>query len=214
MNYSAYIFDMDGTLVNNMGVHIQIWVEFLTSIGHPIDTETFYRRTVGKVNAEILREFVRPDLTDAEVGVYSLQKEELYRRRFRPLLKEIPGLSAFLRRARASGMPMALATSAGMDNVQFVLRGLGIEEYFSAVVSADEVVNGKPDPEIFLKAAAKLSVAPGECLVFEDSPSGLEAAHRAGMRAVALTTTFTADKLEGRPGVIRIVPDYVGLEVI
>jgi len=214
MNYSAYIFDMDGTLVNNMGVHIQIWVEFLASIGHPTDTETFYRRTVGKVNAEILREFVRPDLTDAEVAVYSLQKEELYRRRFRPLLKEIPGLSAFLRQARASGMPMALATSAGMENVRFVLRGLGIEAFFSAVVSADEVVNGKPDPEIFLKAAAKLGVAPGECLVFEDSPSGLEAAHRAGMRAVALTTTFTVDKLEGQPAVIRIVPDYVGLEMI
>jgi beta-phosphoglucomutase len=174
----------------------------------------FSQRTVGKVNSEILREFVRPDLTDAEIAAYSLRKEKLYRQRFRPQLKEIPGLSAFLARVHAAGMPVALATSAGSDNVEFVLDGLGIARYFSALVSADEVVNGKPNPEIFLKAAGKLGVNPADCLVFEDSPSGLQAAYRAGMHAVALTTTYTADRLADQPAVIRIVPDYTGLEML
>ncbi len=214
MPYSAYIFDMDGTLVDNMGFHIKIWTEFLASIGAPTDEEYFFQRTVGKINAEILREFVRPDLTDAQVAEYSLGKEQLYRKRFLPLLTEIPGLSDFLRKVSAAGMPVALATSAGMDNVKFVLEGLGIAPYFCKIVSADEVINGKPDPEIFLKAAGKLGVNPPDCLVFEDSPSGLEAAFRAGMQAVALTTTFPAEKLRGQPAVIRIVPDYTGLEMI
>jgi beta-phosphoglucomutase len=214
MPYSAYIFDMDGTLVNNMGFHIKIWTEFLASIGSPVDEETFFHRTVGKINTEILREFVRADLTDAQVADYSLRKEELYRKRFRPLLIEIPGLSEFLRKVSAAGMPVALATSAGMDNVVFVLEGLGIAQYFCQVVSADEVINGKPHPEIFLKAAGKLGVSAANCLVFEDSPSGLQAAYRAGMQSVALTTTFPEERLCGEPGIIRIVRDYTGLEMI
>ncbi len=214
MHYSAYIFDMDGTLVNNMWFHIRIWTEFLASIGSPTDEETFSHRTVGKINSEILRDFVRPDLTDAEVAAYSMRKEEIYRDQFRSQLVEIPGLSDFLRKVNAAGMPVALATSAGMDNAEFVLDGLGIAQCFTALVTADEIINGKPDPEIFLKAAEKLGVSPSGCLVFEDSPSGLQAAYRAGMQAVALTTTYPAEKLRDQPAIIRIVNDYTGLEIM
>lgn len=213
MPFSAFIFDMDGTLIDNMGFHITIWSEFLASIGAPTDHETFYRRTVGKVNAEILRDLYRPDLTDAEVEQFSAQKEALYRSRFAPILHQqaISGLAPFLASVQAQGISMAVATSAGMENVRFTLDGLGIAPYFQALVTAEEVIRGKPDPEIFLIAAAKLGVPPASCLVFEDSPSGLEAAQRAGMRAVALSTTFPPEQLNGRPGVLRVVPDYRNL---
>jgi beta-phosphoglucomutase family hydrolase len=214
MPYQACIFDMDGTLVDNMGFHHVIWSEFLASIGSPTDPETFYRRTVGKVNSEILRDLVRPDLTDAEVAAYSLRKEELYRARFKPSQAVVPGLVDYLHRLRAAGLPLALATSAGRENVAFVLRELGIEGVFAALVTAEEITRGKPDPEIFLLAAERLGVAPAACLVFEDSPSGLEAAHSAGMRSIALTTTFPAERLRGCPGVLRVVENYLGLEVI
>jgi beta-phosphoglucomutase family hydrolase len=213
MAYSAYIFDMDGTLVNNMGVHADVWTELLASLGHPTERETFIHRTIGKVNSEILREFVSPDLSDAEIATLSRRKEELYRQRFRPLLKEVPGLHRYLELVAAQGIPMALATSAGRENVNYVLEGLGIQAFFRVQVTADEVINGKPDPEIFLKAAGELEVAPEKCLVFEDSPSGLEAARRAGMPAVALTTTYPAEKLSGQPAVMRIIPNYVDLPV-
>lgn len=214
MPFSAYIFDMDGTLIDNMGFHIKIWSEFLGSLGAPTDEETFYRRTVGKVNAEILRDLYRPDLAEAEIEALSARKEALYRERFAPLMqqKAIPGLNAFLARAGALGVPMAVATSAGVENTRFVLEGLGIAPFFRAWVTAEEVTRGKPDPQIFLLAAGKLGVEPQTCLVFEDSPSGLEAAQRAGMRAVGLSTTFPAEKLQGHTGVLRIAPDYRALD--
>ncbi len=203
---------MDGTLIDNMGFHNRIWSEFLTSIGAPVSAETMRRRTVGKINAEILREMVRPDLTDAEVEVYSQQKETLYRARFDPSQAVVPGLTGFLARLRAAGRPLALATSAGRENVDFVLKSLGIETVFDALVTAEDVTRGKPDPEIFLKAAARLGVQPQACLVFEDSPSGLEAAHRAGMQSIALATTFPAESLQGCPGVLRVIRNYLDLE--
>ena len=215
MSFSAYIFDMDGTLVDNMGFHVTIWTEFLASLGAPVDRETFYRRTVGKVNAEILRDLYRADLSDAEIEDLSRRKEQLYRQRFAPLIaqKAVPGLREFLQKAHQDGISMAVATSAGLENTRFILEGLSIATYFSALVTSEDVRRGKPDPEIFLIAAQKLGVPPEACLVFEDSPAGLEAAHRAGMRSVALSTTFTPDQLTGRPGVLLVAPDYTAIDL-
>jgi HAD superfamily hydrolase (TIGR01509 family) len=212
MSFSAFIFDMDGTLIDNMGFHSNIWIEFLASHGVQITPEMFASRTVGKINAEILREFIGPHLTAGQIAALSLGKEELFRERFRPHIKEVPGLRAFLEAARGCAIPAALATSAGIDNARYILQGLGVESFFSVVVTAEDITRGKPDPEIFLIAARRLGLIPGTCLVFEDSPMGLEAAHLAGMRAVALATTFPAAKLETHPAVLRVVPDYTGLD--
>jgi beta-phosphoglucomutase family hydrolase len=211
MPFSAFVFDMDGTLLDNMGFHIKIWIEFLASIGVVIDKETFTRRTVGRVNPEILRDLVNSALTDEEVDVFSLRKEIMYRERFTPHMREVPGLTVFLEQTWRQCIPVALATSAGRENADYVLNGLDIAQYFSAVVVAEDIQHGKPDPEIFLKAASRLGTAPENCLVFEDSPNGLEAAHRAGMRAVALTTTFKADQLAHLNAVLQVVSDYTGL---
>lgn len=214
MPFSAFIFDMDGTLLDNMGFHIKTWIEFLASIGVAIDEPTFTRRTVGKVNAEILRELVNPDLTDEEIKAYSLKKEIMYREEFKPHMKAVPGLELFLKRAWHHGIPLALATSAGRENADFVLEGLSIARYFPVMVCAEDVHHGKPDPEIFLTAASRLGADPATCLVFEDAPYGLEAARRAGMQAVALTTTFPAERLAHLPNVLQVVPDYTSLDPV
>ena len=212
MLFAAFIFDMDGTLLDNMGFHFKIWTEFLGSLGVTIDEPTFARRTVGRVNAEILRELVSPDLTDEEVKAYSLIKERLYREAFTPHMKAVPGLELFLERARRDHIQLALGTTANQDNVAYVLEGLAIARYFPVVVCSEDIRHGKPDPEIFLTAASRLGADPAACLVFEDAPYGLEAAHRAGMQAVALTTTFPPERLAHLPGVRRVVADYTGLD--
>ncbi|BAJ64591.1 HAD family hydrolase [Anaerolinea thermophila] len=208
MNWKAFIFDMDGTLLDNMAFHIEIWREFLHSLGVKLDEKEFLQRAVGRTNADILRDFVNPDLSDEEIRALGKQKEALYRSRFRPLMREVPGLTRLLARAKQKGIRIALATSAGVENARFVLEGLDIESYFDVLVTGDQVTQGKPHPEIFLKAAERLSIHPSEGLVFEDSPLGLEAAHRAGMASIALSTTYPPEHLMTLPGVLAVVPDY------
>jgi HAD superfamily hydrolase (TIGR01509 family) len=212
MKVKAFIFDMDGTMLDNMAVHMQIWFDYLSSIGVVLETAQFYKFAAGRTNAEILRELLRPDLGAVEILEHSQKKEELYRQHYGPILKPVPGLIEFLEGARQLGIPMAVASSAGCENIQFHLDGLESEGYFTALVGSEDVRNGKPDPEIFLQAARRLGVSVDECLVFEDTPAGLEAAARAGMRAIAVTTTYPAERLAQNPVVLKIVPDYTVLK--
>jgi len=214
MTFKAFLFDMDGTLIDNMAVHMQIWVEFLAGMGVKIGLDQFNKFAAGRTNAEILRELVGPHLSEEEIFRLSDQKEELYRAHFGPLMKPAAGLVQFLDSAREAGIPMAVASSAGCDNIHFHLEGLGLGGYFTIQIGSEDVQNGKPDPEIFLKAAERLGVAPGDCLVFEDTPAGLEAAYRAGMSAVALTSTYPRERLALLPAVLRIEADFSALNPI
>jgi beta-phosphoglucomutase len=207
----AFIFDMDGTLVDNAGFHTQVWLQMLAEIGVRLTAKEFHRRTSGKRNAQILREILGPELSDEEIASYAERKELLYRVAYGPHLKLVAGLDGFLEGARRLDVPMAVATSANRCNIEFVLGGLGIESYFRVVIGAEDVSVGKPHPEAFLTAARRLGVAPERCLVFEDSPVGVEAAHRAGMKAVALTTTVDARVFQGLPAVVQIVDSFEGL---
>jgi beta-phosphoglucomutase family hydrolase len=209
---SAFIFDMDGTMVDNMEFHGRAWVEFLAQLGIEMDAEEFLRRTSGMTNARILRSILGPHLSIREVAAYAARKEALYRELYRPYLRPVPGLRSFLAQTRRLDIPLALATSAGWENIAFVLEGLGLTSAFQAVVDADAVERGKPHPEMFLTAAARLGVPPEGCVVFEDSRAGLEAARRAGMAAVALSTTHPPAELGRLPGVVRVVDDFWGLD--
>jgi len=120
----------------------------------------------------------------------------------------MPGLVEFLQQARAAGMRLGVATAANWENVEFVLRGIGLRDAFDTIVTADDITRGKPDPEIFLIAAQRLGVSPARCLVFEDSLMGIEAARRAGMDSVALTTTISAQKFASLSGVKLSAGDY------
>jgi beta-phosphoglucomutase family hydrolase len=204
----ALIFDMDGTIIDNMGVHIQTWLEMLSSINIHINAEEFLRRANGRTNDEIMRMLIDPNMTDDRVQALADRKEAHYRELYRSQLKAVAGFHELIRQARARGIKLAVATSAPRENVDFVLDGLAIRSDFDVVVDAEGIEKGKPDPEIFLTTAQRLGVSPENCVVFEDSYAGLEAARRAGMTVIALATTHEAKAFAGLDYLDRIVWDF------
>lgn len=208
----AFIFDMDGTMIDNMPFHNRIWVQFLNEIGGQPDENTFHDQTAGKTNPEIIRMYLGQETSDADIERYSQEKEIRYRSLYSEHLRTIPGLAAFFEKVRQRGILLGLASSAWMENIHFVLEGLGVSDYFQVIVSGEEVKNGKPDPEIFLEAARRLEIPPAQCLVFEDASKGIEAAHHAGMDVVLVTTSMSRDQALRFPGVRMAIENYIDLD--
>ena len=216
MNFSpitAFIFDMDGTLVDNMPFHIDAWVQMMAENGVAIERDWFLRETAGNTNAMILRRFLNEKMEDEEIERLGEYKEELYRGVYRGKVNPLNGLHAFLEDARKQGIKLGVATSATPDNIDFVLSEIGLRDSFNAVVGAVDITHGKPDPEIFLVSAQRLGVAPENCLVFEDAPAGIEAARRAGMRSAVLLTSLAKSEVAEMPHVIISAPDFTHLSV-
>ncbi|HEX9018793.1 MAG TPA: HAD family phosphatase [Anaerolineaceae bacterium] len=205
---TAFIFDMDGTVVDNMACHNQVWIEYLTELGGSPDPATFYQKSAGKTNSEILRMYLGQDLSDASAARYSEEKEIRYRARYKDAILPVNGVEAFLHAAKRAGVRLALATSAGRKNIAFVLDGLQLNGVFDAIVSAEDVTRGKPDPQGFLLAAQRVGVEPAECTVFEDSHKGIEAGRRAGMAVIAILSGMDAEEANGLPGVTRSARDF------
>ena len=204
----AFIFDMDGTLVDNMEVHTQIWLEMLRERGLEMTAEAFHHRASGKPNERILGELFDGRMSEEEAAAFAEEKEARYRAVYGPQMRPVKGLMGFLESAQRLQVPMAMATSAGSDNITFVLEGLNLGGIFRAVVGAEDVRHGKPDPEMFLLAAEQMGVPPPACLVFEDSPAGIEAAGRAGMKAVAVATTAPPRTYRNLKPVARVIEDF------
>lgn len=187
-NISAFIFDMDGVIVDSNPWHCIAWERY--NRGHGLEmTEEMRQRMYGKRNDELIRDFFGRHLGDAEVAAHGAAKETLYREMMRPHLNRslVPGIREFL--ARHRDMALAVATNAEPPNVDFVLDETGLRHFFRVVVNGHEVSNPKPHPEIYLRVADALGVPPQECIVFEDSHTGVEAGLAAGMRVVGITTT-------------------------
>jgi beta-phosphoglucomutase len=186
----AFLFDMDGVIVHSTPAHTEAWARYLHS--HGITIPELEARMLGKRNDEIVRGFfVDENLTDHQVSEHGARKEALYREMMGPVLDQhiIAGLREFLHENRE--VPIGLATNAEPANVEFVLKGAGIERYFRAVANGHEVERPKPFPDIYLLVARRLGIDPANCVVFEDSLTGVAAARAAGMRVVGLTTTLT-----------------------
>jgi beta-phosphoglucomutase len=209
----AFIFDMDGTIVDNMAYHTKSWLEFFARRGKAYDPDAFFRETAGAQGREILRARLGPDVPDEQIALLALEKDALYREMYGPHRAAIAGFEHFVTQADASGIQLAVATSAPPGNIVFTLDELDLRRHFHAVVGAADVKHGKPHPDVFLKAAETLGVAPSECIVFEDAPMGVEAARRAGMRAVAITTTLPAEAFKEFDNVVKVVSDYDDLSV-
>ncbi|MFN6962722.1 MAG: HAD family hydrolase [Pyrinomonadaceae bacterium] len=207
----AFIFDMDGTLVDNMRFHTEAWQMMLAENGVEMDPEEFLVRTSGKTNREIIPG-IFPDAGEDEVERYGERKETLYRELFLEHRRPVRGAVEFLEAARELGIPMAVATAAPTANVEFILDGLDLRKYFAAVTTAADVANGKPDPEFFTVSAAKLGIAPEKCLVFEDALNGFEAARRAGMKAIGITTVNSAEALISLESVVAAYADFESLD--
>ena len=186
---------MDGVLVNNLEIHRQAFAEFFRRYGVERTFDEL-SRVFGKGNDDIMGELMPADVVE-RVGIRQLgyEKEAIYREIYAPIITPQPGLLAFLAECESEGLRSAVGSSGYKVNVDFVLDKCNIRRYFEATVAGDEVTRCKPDPEIYLTAAAKLGLAPCECVVFEDAEAGIEAAKRAGMKVVALATTFDREFL-------------------
>ncbi|MEN9934176.1 MAG: hypothetical protein RLZZ387_755 [Chloroflexota bacterium] len=206
-NFDAAIFDMDGTITNNMHLHAEAFVIFGRRYELAPPSPDVAAGLSGKRNREILPVLFSRELTDEEIERYAEEKERIYHT-LMDAITLLPGFTRLLDLLDARGVPVGLATSAPAINVEPMLRVLGMERRFAAVTLGSEVPNGKPAPDIFLEAARRLGVPPGRCLAFEDAYSGVAAAKAAGMRCVALATTHTADELRANTAADLIVQDY------
>lgn len=209
----AFLFDMDGTIVDNMSFHTKSWVEFFARRGRTIDPDEFFLSTAGRHGREIIRTEMGAELPDDEVAVLNQEKEAVYREMYGPHRKTVEGFDAFIKDAQAAGVKLAVATAAQTSNVEFTLDGLDLRKEFETVVSAADVPRGKPHPDVFLEAARRVGAEPADCIVFEDAPLGVEAARRAGMRCVVLTTTLPAASFASFDNVITIVDNYSSLSI-
>lgn len=209
----ALIFDMDGTLVDNMEYHKQSWIELFKFHQLDLDYTTFDNQYHKGSLVEIMARLF-PDIEDHKelfrIGSY---KEELYRELYRPYVKAIDGLHTFLNLQRERKIPMGIATMGDQHNIDFIFDALKLETYFHSTTGGHQVTNGKPHPEIFLTAAQKLDVAPEDCLVFEDTRSGVTAARAAGMEVIGLTTMFDQKTLL-ELGCVQAVDDFSQINII
>ena len=185
----AVIWDLDGTLIDSSHYHWEAWQAVMEAENFSLTYEE-YVADFGKRNDEILRGRLGADLPDDFIARVSRAKEEVYRSLIRTKgLELLPGAAYWLERLKTEGWLQALATSAPRGNIDAVFAALGLEKFFDATISSEEVKAGKPEPDVFLAAAANLDVAPRDCIVIEDAPAGLEAARRAGMKSIGVLTT-------------------------
>jgi beta-phosphoglucomutase family hydrolase len=184
----ALIFDMDGVIIDSNPVHRESWVAFNRRYGLET-TEEMHQFMYGKRNDQIVRGFYGDGITAEEVEERGRAKERLYREMIagRTETMLVPGLRAFLERHR--DLPMGVGSNAEPRNVAFVLEETGLRRYFRAVVDGHQVRHPKPHPEVYLRVAELLETEPANCIVFEDSHSGVAAAAAAGMRVIGLRTT-------------------------
>jgi beta-phosphoglucomutase len=205
----AFIFDLNGTMINDMDYHTRGWLYLLNNVlGGNFTWDEVKPQMYGKNQEVLVRMFGAGRFTDEEMERLSLEKEKRYQEEFLPNLKLLPGLSEFLEKAYRQGIPMAIGSAAIPFNIDFVLDNLNIRHYFKAIVSADDVIFSKPNAETFLKAAALLNTEPTDCLVFEDVPKGAEAAQNAGMKTVVLTTTHQPDEFKDLQNVLHFADDF------
>ncbi|MDE2297601.1 MAG: HAD family phosphatase [Burkholderiales bacterium] len=217
----ALLFDLDGTLIDSMPHHQDAWVQWYARRGLSMGSGDFFSATAGRSNAEILLDLF-PALSVQEHAAMADEKEAIYRALAAPSLALIGGARAFVEQARAAGLRLAVCTASTLPNMALAFERHGIDGWVDTVVSpADTLsgpgagarVRGKPHPDIFLEAARRLGISPEHCVVFEDAPLGVEGARRAGMQAVALTTTLPAQAFAGFDNLIAVAPDFTTLEL-
>ncbi len=207
MNFKAFLFDLNGTMINDMPYHISAWYRILNGLGAAITMEQMKEECYGK-NHELLERIFPGRFSGEEKNKMSWEKETQYQQDFKPHLGLLPGLKEFLEQSHNCGIKMAIGSAAIMYNIDFVLDNLHIRHYFDALVSADDVLHSKPNPETYLECAEKLGIEPAQCLVFEDAPKGVEAALNAGMKCVVLTVLHEQKEFEQYPNTIAFIEDY------
>lgn len=189
------LFDWDGVIIDSSTQHEKSWRRLAEEIGKPLPRNHFVRG-FGMKNQAIIPQILRWTEDAGEIDAYSLRKESLYRDIIRADgILPLPGVVDLLRMLDEKGVPCAVASSTHRENIEVVFDAIGLRPFFRAVVTAEDVGQGKPDPEVFLKSAAKIDRRPRDCIVFEDALVGIEAGLAAGARVVAVATTNPLDQL-------------------
>jgi beta-phosphoglucomutase len=202
----AALWDVDGTLIDSRQYHWLSWRGALAEEGFNVTPEQF-AASFGRRNDEILRGYF-PSYGPEEITRVGEAKEVTYRRLVRERgIDLLPGVRRWLERLREEGWQQAVASSAPRANLEVIVEALGLEGYFAAVASAEDVTEGKPDPQVFLVAAARLGVEPAACVVVEDAPAGTEAARRAGMRCVGVLSSHGELKADIVVRTLEELPD-------
>ena len=209
----AVLWDVDGTLIDSSEYHWLSWRGALDAENFPVTREQF-AATFGQRNDEILRAYF-PSYPAEDIARVGDAKEELYRELIRTRgIELLPGVRRWLDKLRRSGWLQAVASSAPRANLDAIISALSLETYFAAIASAEDVTAGKPDPQVFLAAAAKLGVPPSACVVVEDAPAGTEAARRAGMRCVGVLSSHAELKADVVVPSLEELPDDVFDELL
>jgi beta-phosphoglucomutase len=204
------VFDMDGVLVNNSRFHREAWRRLAREEGFALTDPEFWRQAIGRPVEEAVPRILGRPVPPEEADRLARRKTALYHELADGHAEPVPGVVEFIRALAVAGVPRALATSAVADSAARIIEGLGLAGAFTVQVTAGHVRRGKPDPEVYLTAAARLGVLPATCVVFEDAVVGVEAARRAGMAVVGLTTAHAAAELR-EAGAAWTVPDFTGL---
>ncbi|NNF75105.1 MAG: HAD family phosphatase [Flavobacteriaceae bacterium] len=202
----AVIFDMDGTIVDNMDVHIDTWLIYLEQHKIDLTREAFLKLNHGNLT-EIISRVFQLDKSDPRVMELGQAKEQFYRDTYRGNIVEIPGLTNTLRHLKAQNISCGLATMGDTPNIDLVVDALEIRSFFDSIIGGHQVSKGKPDPQIFLSVLRDLDRIPDDCLVVEDSVSGVKAALNAGIKVVGITTSHSREELLDH-GCIETISDY------
>ena len=205
------IFDHDGVLVDSLAMHSAAWVELGRRVDLPID-DAFVRRTFGMTNPSIFAAMPGPPIDAGKAKEYADLKESCYRDLARGHIALMPGVRELLDGLTAAGVTLAIGSSGVRPNLNLTVEEAGLAGRFAAIASLEDITRGKPDPEVFLVAAARCGVVPGRCVVFEDAPVGISAAKAAGMRAVGVGTTHPLADLTAA-GADEVVADLRGYPV-
>lgn len=205
------IFDVDGTMVDNVAWHENAWLELSRRHGLGI-TRQFYREHIhSRSNDKNVRKLFADKATPELIERISREKETIYRDSFRPVIKEIAGLTDLLKALKASDVRCAAASNSPKGNVDMVLDELALRKYFDVVVDRDQISHGKPDPEVLLTTAERLGLDAKRCIVVEDSLSGFRAAERAGMKYIVITTGADAEELKHAANACAIYEDFTAI---
>lgn len=208
MSSYAVIFDMDGVIIDSNPFHKISLRQFCEKYGYHLSDQELISKIYGRTNKDWIANLFGA-LSKEELSRYGEEKEALFREIYKNDISALRGLPEFLESLKENNIPIAIGTSAPRSNVDFVLASTGLEKYFSVILDESNVEQGKPNPEIYLKVAAKLGYEPSRCIVFEDSLSGVESAQRAGAKVVGVATTHSFDELNHTDFVIQ---DFMDLD--
>jgi beta-phosphoglucomutase family hydrolase len=190
----AVIWDMDGVIADTAPYHLKAWQKVFQKRGVNF-TEDDFQHCFGQRNDTIIKSTLGEQISQNEVDIIATKKETTFRKLVRQNIRPLPGAIKLVKSLREHGFEVALASSAPIENIRLVTRGLGIDDCFHAIISGRDVNKGKPSPQGFLLAAKKLRVEPENCIVIEDAIAGVTACKKAGMQCIAVTNTHPRESL-------------------